>query len=463
MISLTQVPVYQIPLTQIAVIDRARKDMGNLADLANDILTNGQITPGVVRRAVLDDQTDGVDCLATPYVLVAGGRRYAACFAAGMESFKAELKEDMPPLQQRIIELHENLHRKDLLPDEEVFLKEEIHGMLSSAALMEGKVWTIEDTAKELGESKGNISKDLTLAKEMRANPELRSHATKASALRAVNYDKAIQERLGRVNQTSLLRVKDRLHVADMRDFARRLPTHSIDLCFTDFPFGIDYWNAVGTQDRNHYEDKPEQLKDLLTDVIPQILRITKPTGWLALMMGSTHYMDLKALVETCCVTHHEYVSLHPWIREGPDACRYVRAEDPEWIWYRPNSRNPSMHPEIHAQNAYEKLCIVNMGEAVLTDKTKQNVLVYDQVYTDRIHEMQRPHGLCLDIVSRFTVGGEVVLDLCFGSGSALAAAAELQRDFLGCDLNPANLEPALTWVTEHLNIPHGGNNGGVA
>lgn len=137
--------------------------------------------------------------------------------------------------------------------------------------------------------------------------------------------------------------------------------------------------------------------------------------------------------------------------------CRHAAPEDPEWLWFRPNSRNPSMWPEKHAQNQYEKICVVNMGEAVMIRKNLGNVLVYDAIYEDRIHEMQRPHGLCLDVVSRLTVGGERVLDLCYGSGSALAAAAELQRDFIGCDKNQENLAPALMFVAEHFEKPING------
>lgn len=457
---LEQVPVYHIPLTQIAVIERGRQEMGDIGVLADDIAANGQITAGVVRYAVLDDATYGVDPLVTPYVLVAGGRRLAACFHAALDTFKAELFEEMPPLRQKIVELHENLGRKNLEPDEEVFLKEEIHNLLTQAAQAEGKIWNMIDTAASIGESPANLSKDLSLAKEMRENPELRAAPTKASAIRMVQYDKAVKERVSRVNQTNLMRVKDRLHTADMRDFVRTLPTHSVDLCFTDFPFGIEYWNPVGKEDRNYYEDSKETLQDLLTDVIPQIIRVTKPTGWLALMMGSTNYEFLKGLVQDCCATHFEYRVIGddglPWsvchgYNKGGTDCYFLRAEDPEWIWFRPNSRNPSMHPEIHAQNQYEKFCIVNMGEAVLTQRPVGNVLVHDAVYSDRLHEMQRPHSLCLDVVNRLTVGGELVLDLCFGSGSALAAAAELERQFLGCDINPANLEPALAWVTEHV------------
>lgn len=459
-----------IPVEKIAVINRRRKDLGDIQWLVDDIKDKGQLTPGIVRRATAADVVEGVDPEATPYVLVAGGRRYNAVCVAGLDTFDAVDRGDLPPLLQKIYELHENLGRKDLNWDEEVFLKEEIHNLRKQAAEAEGKTWSQTDTGNEVGESVANISRDLELARELRVNPELRKAPSKVAAVRAIKYERNIQERTARVNQTNLVNVKSRLHVADMKDFVRRIPENKIDLCFTDFKFGIDY--DFDAHDANKYADSVEDLHNLLTDVIPQIIRVTKPTGWLALMMGSTNYEYLKDLIQSCCSVHYEYAEVEwrkdaagDWIRQRAprclsvqagtaSACRFLAVEDPEWIWFRPNSRNPSKWPELHAQNQYEKFAVVNMGQAVMIQKNLGNVLVHDAVYEDRIHEMQRPHSLCLDVIQRLSVGGELVADFCFGSGSALAAAAELQRDFLGCDMNPKCLGPALMWVSEHLKQP---------
>jgi ParB-like chromosome segregation protein Spo0J len=450
----------KIPIEQIAVVERRRKDLGKLDDLIASIKIHGQITAGVVRPARLDDQIRGVDPLATPWVLVAGGRRYAAISMAGIDTYLAENLGDLPPLKQKELELEENLQRKDLNWDEEVLLKEEIHQLKLQQAAAEGETWTQGDTAKVLGETQANTSRDLKLAVAIRENPALRRAGSKISAVRQLDYERNVSERTARVDQTNLHKVKSKLVTADMRDFIRTIPENSIALTFTDFPFGIDYNFAT---DRGKYldEDSPENLKDLLTDIIPQMMRVTAKDGWLALMMGSTNYEYLKDLVQSCCAVHYEYFKsgdryCQKGIKENPSdpGCRRVYAEDPEWIWYRPNSRNPSMWPTLHAQNQYEKLCVVNMGEAVLIKRDRGNVLVHDAVYEDRIHEMQRPHSLCIDVIERLTVGGEIVADFCFGSGSALAAAAELERHFIGCDLNPKNLEPALMWVAEHYKAP---------
>lgn len=462
-----------IPVEDIAVVDRGRKDMGDLIALAKDIAENDQITPGTVRHATEDDLAlYGVDPTVTRYILVAGERRYRACILAGKDTYKAEDRGVMTPLQQKIVELQENLNRKDLTWAEEVLLKDEIHQLRLAEASEAGGTFTQKDLAAELKETPANTSRDLKLAQALKADPSLAKASSKGSAVRQLEYSKAIETRTANINRTPMIRVRERLVTADMRDFVRTLDTDSVDLCFTDFPFGIDYKFEPG--DKSAYADSQDALHDLLTDIVPEIFRVTKPTGWLALMMGSTNYEYLANLISSCCTTHCDYFD--GWWEQSPSGdwiwqmkaqcrstpkdgstCRHAAPEDPEWLWFRPNSRNPSMWPEKHAQNQYEKICVVNMGEAVMIRKNLGNVLVYDAIYEDRIHEMQRPHGLCLDVVSRLTVGGERVLDLCYGSGSALAAAAELQRDFIGCDKNQENLAPALMFVAEHFEKPING------
>lgn len=439
----------QVKLTDIALGDRGRKDMGDIEGLAADFLENGQITAITIRPRRPDEDYE------EPFVLVAGGRRYRAALMLGWEEIEATFRNDeISDRKHRILELQENVQREAMTWQEETFMREEIHRLMQE----ENPGWTQSDTAEHLGLDKSMVSKELSLVKAMETDPDIAKAPTKLAAIRLVDYKKKVAERVASVSRSSLTSLREKLVTADMRDFARQLPAHSVDLCFTDFPFGIDYFENR-TEDghlQSRYEDSAETLRDLLTDVIPQIVRFTKPSGWLALMMGSTHYEFLRGLIEDCCATHFEYRASEKdaYCPRGTDdhSCRWLKAEDPEWIWYRPNSRNPSMWPELHQQNQYEKICVVNMGEAVISPlgRGKGNVLVHDAVYTDRIHEMQRPHSLCRDIVERLSLGGQLVVDLCFGSGSALAAAADLQRDFAGCDLNPKNLEPALGHVGQY-------------
>lgn len=448
-------------IDDIAVIDRSREDLGDIDALAQSIKTHGQISPVAVRPA---DDNDRVAGITEPWVLVAGGRRMAACMKLGLETIHAHSMDELSPFMHKSIELEENLRRLAMSPAEEVMAKKQIHALRVAEAAANGIVWSQADTARELGETPANMSRDLRLADAMEADPRLQAAESKAGAIRQIDFAAKIESRLAAIDRSDLSIVGSKLVTADMRDFIRTLPARSVDLNFTDFPFGIQY--NFDTQDLNKYEDSKRTLSDLLTDIIPQMIRVTKSTGWMALMMGSTNYNLLVDLIETCCAEHFEYFDTRyekqpngEWkqlVKGGcakgqvGSPCRRLKVEDPEWLWFRPNSRNPSMHPELHAQNQYEKIAVVNMGSAVMVQKNLGNVLVHEAIYTDRIHEMQRPHPLCCDVINRLTVPGEKVADFCYGSGSALAAAADLKRDFIGCDINPVNRGPAISFVSSY-------------
>lgn len=62
---------------------------------------------------------------------------------------------------------------------------------------------------------------------------------------------------------------------------------------------------------------------------------------------------------------------------------------------------------------------------------------------------MQKPVDLLKDLISRVTLSGESICDPFFGSGATFYAAAQLARDFWGCELNPAMREPAMGYVSE--------------
>ena len=475
----------KIPIKDIAIINRQRQEMDipELQKLANSILVvekmrgegNGLIHPINVRPPSPDDTYDSGYPVAElrgkpvhhPWILVTGGRRTAAHAMLQRLEIEARNFDTLDPLDREIVELDENLARKNLTWQEELAAKDRIHQLRQMQAEAAGGVHTQVDTAKELGESKANLSKDLQLHKLMQHDPSLKKASSKKAAIRMATHKVEIAHRVAALSQNAILDLTKKLHTMDMRDFVRTLPDASVDLHFPDFPFGIDYDKSRPNSDnmRGGYEDRPDDLRDLLTDVVPHLIRTIKPTGWIAAMMGFTNYQYMAGLFRTACATHAgyadqemndagEFVRKNEYCNACPTnmrtLCRFLNVEELPWIWYRPNSRQPSLWPEKHANNTYELICVVNGGNARLVRPNVPNVLAIDAVYTNRIHEMQRPHELCKEIISRLTLTGEKVVDVCYGSGAHLAAAADLARDFEGCDINPANRGSAIVHVASY-------------
>lgn len=476
------VPVYQIPIEQIAVIDRGRKEYGSLEGLVESIKANGQITPGTVRRATEADSDEGVDPTKTPWVLVAGGRRYAACALAGADAFKAEDYGELPELRRRIVELEENLHRKELEWYEEDAMRKEIHELRKLEAAEAGEKWGLADTAQVLGEGINTVSRALRVAEAIEADPSLRGAGSRKAAIRTIEFREHLARQELKIGRDLTRTLRSSVVTADAADWLRKQNTASIDLFLSDFPYAYDY-HSLARKDSpssysTDYDDTPEVNFDLFIDIVPKIIRATKPTGWLCIFMAESNQPFLKELFETCCTVHLEYgdIKYHcnedgEWEKIMPTECKavqigsprsdvntiakcsFLRAEVPSWIWYRPNSRNPGRLPERHAKNFYEPILVINRGEARLYKHQDEcpNVLVYDAEYgSERIHANQKPLALARELVQRFTLPGEVVADSFFGSGNLLAGAAELSRSIRGCDSAPLMLEPALANISDH-------------
>jgi Fe-S-cluster formation regulator IscX/YfhJ len=89
----------KLEIKNVRIRDRLREDLGDLNGLAESIRTHGLIHPIVV-----DEEG----------VLVAGGRRLAACKSLGHSVIEARRFGELTKQERRVLELEENLHRKDL-------------------------------------------------------------------------------------------------------------------------------------------------------------------------------------------------------------------------------------------------------------------------------------------------------------------------------------------------------------
>jgi ParB/RepB/Spo0J family partition protein len=456
-----------LPLEAIAVIDRGRKDLGDLSGLANSIKSNRQITAGVVRKAKPEDS------VSEPFVLVAGERRYRACAIAGVPDFLCENFEDLDAETQYILELEENLHRKDLTWHEESTMRKRIHELKRAQAEARGERWTQEDTARHLGESVATISRDIQVAGALEKDPKLRDAGSKKAAVRVLDMRKHLflkdLENM-QAAQPTTNKLSELLVLADARDWLRAQPTDSVDLVLTDVPYGLGM-DALYKADSDaarpvsEYNDDWAVTLDLYADIVPELLRITKLRGWICTTISESAYDPLREFFETCCIKHFEYgeviweqVEGGAWVKHMPTQCgvggadcEFLRVEVPRWVWHRPNSQNPTRVPDKHAKNYYEPLLVLNRGAAKLYQAQCSNVLVFDADYGDeRLHVMQKPRALGRELTQRFTCPGDLVVDPFFGSGSLLAGAAEVARKIKGCENNELMIDLAIGNVSKY-------------
>lgn len=66
-------------------------------------------------------------------------------------------------------------------------------------------------------------------------------------------------------------------------------------------------------------------------------------------------------------------------------------------------------------------------------------------------HPTQKPVKLMRRLIEKFTKEGDLIIDPYCGSGSTLVACAKLQREFIGCDINPEYCKIAQERIQKEL------------
>ena len=69
-------------------------------------------------------------------------------------------------------------------------------------------------------------------------------------------------------------------------------------------------------------------------------------------------------------------------------------------------------------------------------EKFKGNVLRYDKIYHGSVHPTQKPVNLLEDLIKTYTDENDLVLDFTMGSGSTGVACKNLNRNFIGIELD---------------------------
>lgn len=101
-----------VPIDDIIVKKRIRKEMGDIAGLADSMKRFGQISPILITKK---------------NVLIAGGRRLEAARSLGWRTINAVVAEIPNELTKLEYELEENIQRRDFTPDEAEEAARKIH------------------------------------------------------------------------------------------------------------------------------------------------------------------------------------------------------------------------------------------------------------------------------------------------------------------------------------------------
>lgn len=420
--------ILEIPLKQIAVIDRAREDYGDVRDLAETIKEHGLLQPITVMPYSGGEES---------YRLLAGGRRYYAHAEAGLDTIQAIVREFSSDVDMFEVELIENIQRKDLTWQERAKLEKKIYDLKG----------TTRATGEAMGHSAMQVSRNVRLADALEAFPELASMKSAKDAHKALAKmeEGVILKELERrarekaAEQSELIvsggeeielppELKaftwaDRAFIVGdalmgLNDLYSGEDAAKFQFAEIDPPYGIDLGEIKRRGDVS--------LIDFYTEIAkggyPEFLGTLFHSVWVHLDQ------DAFAIV-WFGITHYELV------RESLRRVGFS-VNDVPCIWYKGN-QGQTNQPDYNLANCYETFLVARRGKAVVRRPGRSNVFHFAPLAADKkIHATEKPLELMEEIVSTFAYPGTRAVVPFLGSGVTLRALNKGGIQGVGWDLS---------------------------
>lgn len=448
--------------------DRQRKAAAPDEALLASISARGVLNPIIVR--------DG-------NVLVAGERRLEACRQLNLSLVPARNFEALEPLEAFMIELQENLARKQLAWQEEVAAISSYHSM--KLALY--PEWTQLGTANDLGVSPASISLALAVAAEL-GDPAVSGCQTRQAALNFIQarnsrtiaaakakgfqFADTISELL--INRKPATKEEATAALLDIADGKKTLPpiesaatslaeiakqasafirqkraeepaenqpasqiiqasfpewaaTYSgipFDVIHCDFPYGKNYKGSGTSRQAEFehpvYDDSEEALSLLMSAFFAHQERLCAPQAHCIFWMAMEHYTRIIADFEAA-----------GWRLSSPYPL----------VWTKGNTGAPG-DPNRRFRHCYETALLFSRGDRKIVKMVQDHFAA--PLDDEKLHLSQKPIPMLKHFLSGVCDENTRMLDPTCGSGSAVAAANQLQLDYaVGIEIDPDNVDIA--------------------
>lgn len=406
---------------------RQRQDI-DVTDLLASVKARGVVSPIIVHYDIATDKL----------VLVAGERRLEASRQAGLPDIPVRYVEDLSPIELQILELEENVKRKQLEWQEVAGGIGRIHALYRSL----DPDWTMVETSEAIGMSQGAVSLYLQVDEEL-ARPETKIAAA-GTAREAYNVLKrreqrvnaaALQEMLGPLadsakSQTpaeSKVEPKPQVLQENFLSWAPSYTGEKFQLLHCDFPYGVGVDSAPDSRqikkfdDNPVYEDSPETFFKLLECLVKNLDRLLSISGHVMFWYSERHLLRIKLAFET--YAPQVQWNLHPL------------------VWHKSDNAGMVPDPRRWPRHVYETCLLGTRGERFLMGLKSD---LYPCPTDNTLHPSAKPEPMLRHFMSMLVDEHTRVLDPTCGAGSSLRAADSLgAKTVLGLEIEPSYAQAA--------------------
>jgi len=274
----------------------------------------------------------------------------------------------------------------------------------------------------------------------------------------------------------------DKITCADCRDHLSALPPNSVHLCVSDIPYGINLaewdvlhantnsallgsspaqecktgfkrrgkpingWNAADRQIPQEYGEWCDSWARPLYPVMKEGASVFIFGARRTLHRAIVAFEDSGFLLrDVLCWeksnAHHRAQSLENLIRN-----RGLEEEADRWNGWKVGNLAPQWEPIAWFFKPYRHTILdnvlenevggINVGACLNNGRSPTNILRYD-FDEERLHETQKPVALIQYLIQLTTRPEHIILDPFMGSGTTAIAAKNLNRHFVGFEVQP--------------------------
>lgn len=414
-----------IQLNQLDIEPRQREDLGDIPEQAQSFKEFGQLQPIVVERR------------GDRFILRAGGRRVAAATLLGWTEIDAVVREEMSLLQAQLLELEENIRRKDLEWQETAKAVQSIHALKMETE----KGWNADKTAALIGRSRRHTYNFIELAGAIDKIPDV-GNADKPNA--AMNRLRQHKQLIQRKEAVELQRVRVahgeepsllawHVHQGDCVEYMKTLADGTMDMILTDPPWAVDYDQLL--QGNKKAFDDSKAVLPFVRDAMRACYRLLRDERF-CLMYWPTNATDLpvELLKELGAPAGLDLHRLGRWFLTSAGFRVWPRPV----IWYKPNKNFGSIQdPTKELTSQYETVFWAFKGDARFFKRPGSDVFVAEAPGRDRIHPNEKSVELSEVFIDICTVQGENVFDPFAGGGAHGEAGLRMERNVHLVELDP--------------------------
>lgn len=199
----------------------------------------------------------------------------------------------------------------------------------------------------------------------------------------------------------------------DCIEVLKTLKSGSVDLILIDPPYNINY-KTNARKDKGHRFCKPILNDDnfIIERVLDDLYRVLKNDSACYIFWSIKTYPEL---VEALSKTQFKIKNTIIWVK---------------------NSHTAGDLQAAYGQK-YELIVYLNKGRAKFRGKRLTDVWQFDRVAGKKqLHQNEKPVELLETIIEKHSDKGDLVLDCFMGSGSTGVACANMEREFIGVELD---------------------------